>query len=344
LQSTVLKFPKKTRILNIDIRIWLWVVIGLFAFFATKVLFFSQQHFEEVLPTVFLDPVKLRLAKDCECLCDEDHENILMTMRSSGISVTPPATYNLWAQSPNANSKLSTFVLNQGPLGSCTANAMSYAWMLFKYKSWSNGQVPPPPPSRLYWYAEARMHLNALDGYPNAPLNDTGCYVSDIAWVPSAKGMLPETAYPYTYTVDRFRNVVPTSGLVNKFPTPAHVTAAALNKINEGLITEFRYSANRNTTLLNMKLALSQNKSILIGVLVYSSFQSASALRTGNIPIPNPWIETLLGGHCICLTGYDSTCFTFRNSWGTSVGVRGAFRIPFTYITNPNLSGDAWIF
>jgi hypothetical protein len=168
--------------------------------------------------------------------------------------------------------------------------------------------------------------------------------VSDIAWVPSAKGMLPETAYPYSFTVDRYRNVVPTSGLINKFPTPAHVTAAALNKINEGLITEFRYSANRNTTLLNMKLALSLNKSILIGVLVYSSFQSAAALRTGNIPLPNPRRESLLGGHCICLTGYDSTCFTFRNSWGTSVGVRGAFRIPFTYITNPNLSGDAWIF
>ena len=344
-KTTVLKFPKNTRILNIDIRIWVWVVIGVFLFFAIKVLFFSKDHYEGITPTVmFMDPLRLRLARDCEFLCEHEHEERILMMSRSGAPTLPPPTYNLWTQSPNANSKLSTFVLNQGPIGSCTANALSYAWMLNKYKAWTNGNLPPAPPSRLFWYAEARMYLNSQDGAPNAPLTDTGCYVSDIVWVPVAKGMLPETSYPYTYSANRSGKVIPNSGLVNKFPTAAHYAAAEANKIANDIITEFRYSRNTATTLLNMKLALSSNKSIILGIYVYSSFQSPTALKTGNIPIPNPRREILLGGHCICLTGYDASCFTFRNSWGSSVGNKGTFRIPFAYITNVNLSGDAWIF
>lgn len=316
----------------------------MFLFFLIKVLFFSKDHYSQITSTVFLDPLRLKLARDCEYLCEHEHGENLMRLSQAGASVTPPATYNIWTQSPNASSKLSTFVLNQGPVGSCTANALSYAWMIYMYKQWNNAELPPPPPSRLFWYAEARMHLNALDGAPNAPLSDTGCYVSDIAWVPVAKGMLPETAYPYTYSTSRSGSIIPTSGLVNKFPTAAQTTAAALNKLSPGIITQFRYSAIPATTLLNMKLALSSNKSILVGILVYASFQSSATLKTGNIPLPNPSREVLLGGHCICLTGYDATCFLFRNSWGNSVGVKGAFRIPFNYITNVNLSGDAWIF
>jgi len=309
------------------------------------VLFFSKDHYNAIITsTVFLDPLRLKLARDCEYLCENEHEQHLMMLGRSGAAIRPPSVYNLWTQSPNASSKLSTFVLNQGPVGSCTANALSYAWMLHMYKLWTNEEMPPTPPSRLYWYAEARMHLNSLDGAPNASLSDTGCYVSDIVWVPVAKGMLPETAYPYTYSTTRNGKLISTSGLVNKFPTPAQITAAALNKLSPGIITQFRYSINTSTTLLNMKLALSSNKAIILGILVYSSFQSASTLKSGNIPLPNTRREVLLGGHCICLTGYDATCFLFRNSWGTSVGVRGAFRIPFSYITNVNLSGDAWVF
>jgi hypothetical protein len=249
----------------------------------------------------------------------------------------------MWTHSPNA-SRLANFVLNQGAIGSCTANALSYAWMLNAYKNWTAGQTPPVPQSRLFWYAEARMHLNALDGYPNALLQDTGCYVEDIVWVPGTKGQLAETLYAYTFSVDSRGNLVPNSGNVNKFPPPNISTLAAASLLPPGTITPFKYSVNADTTLNNMKVALSSNRSILLGIYVYASFTTPTALRTGNIPLPNPRRERLLGGHCICLTGYDSSCFTFRNSWGKGVGVGGVFRIPFAYITNVNLSGDAWLF
>ncbi len=329
----VLKFPKNTRILNIDIRIWIWIVIGLFIGLSIKVLFFSTPHFNAVENIVYLEAAGLRLAIDSDL--EPEHEGILaQSQRSAPL----PATYNLWTQNPNS-SRLSKFVLNQGPVGSCTANALSYAWMLYKYKTWDPRTAPIKAPSRLFWYAEARIHL-----FPNATtLTDCGCYVEDIAWVPVVKGQLPESAYPYSYSTDRYGNLIASAGLVNKNPPKTIDDQALLDCLPANTITKFTYSVNSATTLVNMKRVLSSGKSILLGIYVYASFQSLTALRTGNIPLPNRTREKLLGGHCICLTGYDTTCFTFRNSWGTSVGKEGAFRIPYDYITNPRLSGDAWV-
>jgi hypothetical protein len=301
-----------------------------------KVLFFSSEHYNEVTMTTYLDPMRLKLARDSDL-----EEETMEISPMSRISIPP--TYNLWTQSPNAT-RLASFVLDQGPIGSCTANAMSYAWMLYTYKSWTSSQLPPVPQSRLFWYAEARMHLNAMDGFPNAPLSDTGCYVEDIAWVPSTKGSLAETLYAYTFSKDVRGNLIPTSGLVNKVPPPNISALAIANLIPAETITQFKYSRNASSTLQNMKLVISSNRAILLGIYVYSSFISSTTLRTGNIPLPNSRRERLIGGHCICLTGYDSTCFTFRNTWGKNVGNQGVFRIPFSYITNVNLAGDAWVF
>jgi C1A family cysteine protease len=344
-KTVVLKFPESTRIFNIDIRIWLWVIIGLFLFVCIKVLFFSEQHYEAISPTVFLNPDALMLAKDGEYLTEENLVRMMSRRVEKSQSLIPPVTYNNWTQSANAALKLSSFVLDQGPIGSCTANALSYAWMLYKYKTWRNTQLNVAPPSRMYWYAEARLHMNANEGIPNAPLKDTGCYVKDIAWVPVGKGLVSELSYPYTYNMDRFGKVSHTQGNINKVPSDAIELQAAENKLAAGIIKPFNYSSNRETTLLNMKLAISTSgKCIILGILVFSSFMTRAVLQTGNIPMPNPSREKIIGGHCICLTGYDTTCFTFRNSWGKNYGAQGTFRIPYDYITSVNLSGDAWIF
>jgi len=343
-RTTVLKFPESTRIFSIDIRIWLWVIIGIFLGVCIKVLFFSTAHFEGISPIVLLDPDSLLLANDGEFLTDQLMESMMARRVEKNQSPTPPATYNNWTQSPNATN-LANFVLDQGPVGSCTANALSYAWMLYKYKTWTRTMVSVPPPSRMYWYAEARLHMNANNGQPNAALKDTGCYVRNIAWVLYGKGQVPELTYPYTFTVDRMGNLLPNQGNVNKIPSDAIEALAAEHKLPSTYIKPFNFSSNTDITLQNLKLAISTSgKCVLLGILVYSSFMSKAVLKSGNIPVPNPSRERLLGGHCICLTGYDSSCFTFRNSWGKNYGVQGTFRIPFAYITNIRLAGDAWIF
>jgi hypothetical protein len=81
----------------------------------------------------------------------------------------------------------------------------------------------------------------------------------------------------------------------------------------------------------------------VIGFLVYSSFESAQVAKTGIVPMPKPEEQTL-GGHAICVVGFDDSkqWFICRNSWGTEWGIGGYFYMPYSYLTNPKLATDAW--
>ncbi len=61
------------------------------------------------------------------------------------------------------------------------------------------------------------------------------------------------------------------------------------------------------------------------------------------MPLPQPQ-EAMLGGHAIAIVGYDDSkqMFTFQNSWGSSWGDKGFGYLPYSYLTNPQLSSDFW--
>lgn len=254
-------------------------------------------------------------------------EKVLLASRTILLD-DPPATrnlplpllINLWQR--NGASKIA--VDDQGPYGSCTAHAMRYAWRLWKNRLNTN-QIPDLP-SRTYWYAESRIRINE-----NLKL-DRGSTNQATVWVLANKGMVLESLWPYT------------DQNIKRAPISAISNSARANKCT--VPTILRFFSNPATTLTTMRTALAQGRSIIIAVLVYSSFMNSVTLRTGKIPLPNPRRERLLGGHAITLTGYDfnKAIFTFRNSWGTRVGMNGLFEIPFSYISNPSLAGDAWIF
>jgi C1A family cysteine protease len=92
-----------------------------------------------------------------------------------------------------------------------------------------------------------------------------------------------------------------------------------------------------------MKGCLAAGYPFVFGFTVYESFESASVAKTGVVPYPSTG-EKVLGGHAVLAVGYDdaSQRFIVRNSWGPGWGMKGYFTIPYSYLTDNNLSDDFW--
>ena len=246
---------------------------------------------------------------------EESHNDFEFPLQLSAMVF--PSTKNTWTDSIVSR----VAVLDQGQFGSCTANALSYAWQQAILRS--NGSYFLP--SRTFWYAESRLKLG--DANYSA---DNGSTIAASAWTLSNKGAIAESAYGYN--AQNIRNAVP-AGI--------KVTADSLKRATRKVV----FSGNQNTTIANFKTEINSGRVIMIGVLVYSSFMSSSTLRTGVLPMPNTRRERLLGGHAIGLSGWNDTTrrFSFRNSWGTGVGAQGLFTIPYDYVCNGSLAGDPWV-
>jgi len=228
-----------------------------------------------------------------------------------------PATKNLWSDPIMSR----VLVDNQGSFGACTAHALSYCWQQARLRAnaaWYR-------PSRCFWYAESRMFLNDFKF-----AKDNGSTIEATARALSTRGCVAETQWPYEATN------------IGRAPTPTIRNQALVNKQPT---RQLNFGLNTSTNVRVLKTELNEGRCVMIGILVYQSFMSQAAMRTGNIPQPNKRSEILLGGHAIAISGWDDTqsVFTFRNSWGPSVGKGGSFAIPYNYVCNPTLAGDAWV-
>lgn len=83
---------------------------------------------------------------------------------------------------------------------------------------------------------------------------------------------------------------------------------------------------------------------MVLGLILYDSFNSDKVTETGVVPHPNIMKEDLVGGHAVCAVGYDDEkkSVLVRNSWGDDWGEKGYCWVPYTYIKDPNLSCDMW--
>jgi C1A family cysteine protease len=92
---------------------------------------------------------------------------------------------------------------------------------------------------------------------------------------------------------------------------------------------------------LEMKRSLLINGPFLAGVRVYKSWFTEKVKRSGFVPMPKR-NEDLVGGHAICIVGYDdkSSIFKFKNSWGANWGSDGYGYLPYEYIKK--YCSDAW--
>ena len=94
-------------------------------------------------------------------------------------------------------------------------------------------------------------------------------------------------------------------------------------------------------TLDEVKNCLRAGYPVAMGIEIYDSFESAQVAKTGTVPVPNPEVEQLQGGHAVLCVGFDEKrqVLIMRNSWGEDWGDGGNFYLPFAFFPHIN---DMW--
>jgi C1A family cysteine protease len=186
-------------------------------------------------------------------------------------------------------------IVDQGRLGSCTANAIVSGLREYLEIAAEQSLVRL---SRLFLYYEERRLQGTID-------EDSGASIRDGMKVLAQIGVCPEEDYPYD--VSRFRDAPSAKALAN----------AAQYKIAE---------YHRVINLQSLKAALSEGLPVVFGFKVYESFEKAEVAKTGVIPMPRKE-ERILGGHAVLAVGYvdkgKSGKLIVRNSWGDEWGDQG---------------------
>jgi C1A family cysteine protease len=218
---------------------------------------------------------------------------------------------NNFTKKSKINYKISPLanILDQGSYGSCVSNAFAYTISTQTKKTLLI--------SRMYLYDFSRIQdYTSLD-------QDSGTTIRGACSAVKKYGSVPEALYKYTYS--NFCNLPSLSTIQNS-----------------KLFKKFEYTfINQDITSIKNYIN-THNSPIIFGFMVYSSFFDVN--NTGIVALPNTSTETLEGGHCMCIIGYDDTkyngVFVCANSWGTSWGDKGYCYIPYSYLLNSDLAGD----
>ena len=204
-------------------------------------------------------------------------------------------------------------MVDQGDLGSCTANAIANAHRFDQMKEASKANFLP---SRLFIYYNER----SMEGTVNS---DAGAQIRDGVKSIAQLGVCPETEWPYDIT---------------KFAKKP-LAKAYKDALKNQALTYQRVVQD----LTQLKGCLASGYPFVFGFTVYESFESAQVAKDGLMPLPQAK-EKCLGGHAVLAVGYDDATqrVTVMNSWNTTWGDKGFFYMPYAYITSAKLASDFW--
>ena len=204
-------------------------------------------------------------------------------------------------------------VYDQGQLGSCTGNAIAGA---VQFERMKQKLTPNFVPSRLFIYYNERVIENTV-------ATDSGAQIRDGIKVVNKQGVPKEADWPYHI-----------ANFAEKPPAKAFADALKDRAVSYSRVTQ---------SLTQMKGCLASGFPFVFGFTVYDSFESQEVAKTGIVPMPESG-ERVVGGHAVMAVGYDDSHHRFivRNSWGDGWGMKGYFTIPYSYLTERNLSSDFW--
>lgn len=199
-------------------------------------------------------------------------------------------------------------VRDQGQLGACTGFSTCAA---VEYL------IPGKVMSPLFVYWNER----SLEG---TIASDAGAEIRDGIKVLNQIGAALEAKCRYSDNASKFK----------RKPGATAFTDAAKRKLATYL---------RCNSRVEVMSALATKKPVVIGFSCYASLETAEVDKTGIVPLPKKG-ERMIGGHAICLTGYDTATglFEFKNSWSADWGDNGYGYLPFGYLDDSNLSDDFW--
>jgi C1A family cysteine protease len=170
----------------------------------------------------------------------------------------------------------------------------------------------------LYW------HERRLEGTID---QDAGATIRSGMKVLNKIGVCPERLYPYDIT--KFRDM----------PSEQAEAEAVSYRIE---------SYRRIIGLGGVKAALAEGKPVVLGFLVYESFESDKVGRTGKVTMPDVLREQVLGGHAVLAVGYRDGWMgrgevIIRNSWGTDWGDQGYCYFPYKMFER-DIVFDLWTY
>lgn len=204
-------------------------------------------------------------------------------------------------------------VMDQGNLGSCTANGITGALRYLLIKN----RKPDVKLSRLQLYYDERVVESSI-------MEDAGAEIRDGIKCAAKLGVGNENLWPYD--IRRFTE-----------KPPAEVYKDAV---------QFEALTYRRVAVMTsaVKTSISQGFPVVIGISLFESFESATVERTGVVPMPNINREQMIGGHCMYLVGYGQRrgYFTCRNSWHTNWGDKGDCYLPEQMVGSAAFGADYW--
>lgn len=269
--------------------------------------------------------------RDLKIRFGEEHKKKFMNyMKSIGISTEEKkiSSFNLMSIfSPKEIEAVS--LIDQGPLGSCTANAACFAYFFDEVKQNITNKFFP---SRLFLYYNERYINNTVD-------LDSGASIRDSMVSLKKYGVCREKIWPYD--IKYFKT---------KPPEIAYKEGSKTKSVRYMRI-DFSKDYTQADRLNHMKTCILSGYPFIFGFVVYPSFESEYVAKTGLLDLPNQ-NETSLGSHAVCAVGFDDNLnntkkgyFIIKNSWGNKWGDNGLFYMSYDYISNEALcdTSDFWV-
>lgn len=209
--------------------------------------------------------------------------------------------------------------LDQGPLGSCVANAIADAVRAVQVRLGADpAETELASRLAIYWLARAYVNEQALDA---------GSFIHLAFQGLNTFGFAPEHAWPYL--VENFRRAPPLGAMAKAFD----------QRDNDRPEVDYRRILSTGGHLVDdIKRALGSGCPVVFGVDVTPDFVSGKFLP-GIAQAPG-FGDDIAGGHAMVLGGHTARAARARTSWGSGFGDDGWFDIDWGYLETAE---DVWM-